>query len=187
MSYKIAIFLFLTIISCGQELLVDQLDEKILQIENQIVSNKSNLIIIVKVFGQADLQIVVNEKWPENIETTYNILKDKNGQIVYIGEFPTSESGDWALGIKHYFSETGNLIAFEKQVSYFNENCGDGIVKEKQIELYNDQFKVIKATKKLTDKSGKILSEIECGNGYVWVIDKRPTVKELVDLKGIKE
>jgi hypothetical protein len=186
MRYTTIIFLLLTISSCGQSTTIDLADKRRLQIDKQITTDKSNLIVLAKVKGQDDLLRVINENWPENIETTFNILKNQNGQIIYIGEFPTSESGDWDLELKHYFADNGRIVAFEKRLAYFNDNCGDGIVVEKQIELYDNLFKVLKTTNTLTDKSGKALSETECGNAYDWDLDKRATVKELVDLKKIR-
>lgn len=187
MRHTTIILLLLAITSHGQTTLADQQDKKRLDIEKRLTSDKNKLIVLVKVNGQTDLQKVVEENWPANIETTYNILKSQGGQIIYIGEFPTSESGDWTLGLKHYFSDNGKLIAFEKRLSYFNDDCTDGAVIEKQIELYDNQFNVIKTTQILTDNKGQPLSEKDCGNGYNWDIDKRPTVKELIDLKGIRE
>jgi len=187
MRHAIVIFLFVTISACGQSKLTDQADKKRLEIEKQITIDKDELIVLVQVKGQASLQRVINENWPDNLEITYNLLKDKKGKIIYLGEFPTSESGDWTLELKHYFADNGKLIAFEKRLSYFNENCGDGIVVEQQVELYDNEFKIIKTTKTLTDNSGHPLSEKECGNRYTWDIEKRPTVKELIDLKNIRE
>ncbi|HEY0653665.1 MAG TPA: hypothetical protein VGD65_11085 [Chryseosolibacter sp.] len=127
---------------------------------------------------------VINEDLPENIETTFNILKDQNGQIVYIGEFPTSESGDWSLELKHYFAD-GRLIAFEKRLAYFNGECTDRAVIETIIELYDKDFKIVKTTKTLTDNDGKKMDEEKCSDPYQWPLDKRGTVSELVKLKGI--
>jgi hypothetical protein len=122
MRYITIIFLLLTISSCGQSRLTDQREKERREIEKQITTDKDKLIVLVKVKGQVDLQTVINQNWPDNIETTYNILKNQQGQIIYVGEFPTSESGDWTLGLKHYFSGNGNLVAFEKRLSYFKQN-----------------------------------------------------------------
>jgi hypothetical protein len=186
MRYTTLILLLLTILSCGQGSLTDQLNEKILEIENQATTDKASLIVLVKLSGQTDLQQVINEDWPENIETTYNVLKNKAGQIIYVGEFPTSESGDWTLGLKHYFSDSGDLIAFEKRFAYFNDNCGDGMVVEKQIDLYDNEFNILNTIKTLTDGKDKTLTDKNCGQGFDSDIKVSPTVKELVDLKKIR-
>jgi hypothetical protein len=184
MRHTTILFLLLSISSCGQGTLTDQREKERLEIENQIKADK--LIILVKVKGQAELKKVIDQNWPEDIETTYNIFKDQRGQIIYLGEFPTSQSGDWSLGLKHYFGDNGKLIAFEKRLSYFNEDCTDGAVIETIIELYDNDFKIIKTTKTQTDNKGRELKVKDCGHAYNWTFDKRGTVNELVQLKKIR-
>jgi hypothetical protein len=186
MRYTLILFLLLSISSCGQGTLTDQLEREKLEIERQVTTDKDKLMILVKVKGQSDLKKVIDHNWPYDIETTYNILKSNRGQIIYLGEFPTSQSGDWTLGLKHYFGVNGKLIAFEKSLSYFNEDCTDGAVIETIIELYDNDFKVIKTTKIQTDNKGKELKVKDCGHAYNWDIDKRGTVNELVQLKKIR-
>lgn len=187
MRYATIIFLFITFSSYEQSSLVDQVDKKRLEIEKQISNEECELIILVKIKGEIDLQRVLEENWPEKVETTYNILKNQNGEIIFIGEIPTSESGDWYLELRHYFTENGNILAFKKRLSYFNDNCGDGVVIEEVTELFNNEFKIIKSTKTLTDQNGKNLTGKECSKVFNWEIDKRSTVKEFVHLKQIRE
>jgi len=184
MRYTTILFLLLSISSCGQGALIDQREKERIEIENQIKTDK--LIILVKVHGQAELKKVINQNWPDDIETTYNIFKNEQGQIIYLGEFPTSQSGDWTLGLKHYFGDNGKLISFEKRLSYFDEDCTDGAVIETIIELYDNDFKVIKTTKTQTDNNGGELKVKDCGHPYNWTFDKRGTVNELVQLKKIR-
>src|SRR5688572_12360460 len=114
MRYITILTLLYTITACGQGDTADQLEKRRLEIEKRIDTNLKKLIVLVKVKGKLDLLKVINENWPEDIETTYNILKNEKGQIIYIGEFPTSESGDWTLGLKHFYSDNGQLVAFQK-------------------------------------------------------------------------
>jgi hypothetical protein len=186
MRYTLILFLLLSISSCGQVTLTDQREREKVEIDKQITTDKDKLIILVKVTGQTDLIKVIDQNWPDDLETTYNIFKNNRGQIIYLGEFPTSQSGDWTLGLKHYFGDNGKLLAFEKRLSYFNEDCTDGAVIETIIELYDNDFKVIKTTKIQTDNKGKELKVKDCGHAYNWDIDKRGTVNELVQLKKIR-
>ncbi|GCC50666.1 hypothetical protein SanaruYs_08840 [Chryseotalea sanaruensis] len=186
MKYVLIILSLLTTTSYGQGDLINQREKERLEIEKKSEVEKSKIIVLVKVKGQSELKIVINENWPRDIETTYNILKNEQGQIIYVGEFPISESGDWNLELMHYFSQNGQLIAFEKRLSYFNEECTDGAVDETVIELYDSNFKVIKLTKKQTDNEGKELKVNYCEHGYDWTFEKRPTVKEFANLKKIR-
>ncbi len=184
MRHITILFLLLLILSCGQGTLTDQREKERLGIENLVTTEK--LIILVKVKGQPDLIKVINQNWPDDIETTYNIFKNQRRQIIYVGEFPTSQSGDWTLGLKHYFGDNGKLISFEKRLSYFNEDCTDGAVIETIIELYDNDFKLIKTTKTLNDNKGGELKVKDCEHAYNWTFDKRGTVNELVQLKKIR-
>ena len=187
MPYIGIILFLLPFLSCQQDELADHQEKRRNKIETQLIHGKKKLIVFAKVAGHDDPQKVVNEKWPEDIETTYNIARNSFGKIIYVGEFPESYSGDWFLALRYYFSNNGKLIAFTKDYSYFNGNCGDGIVKEIEIELYDHQFKVIKKTRTLTDGDGKYLSEEDCADSLDWLdIIKQPTIKEFLDLKKIR-
>ena len=158
------------------------------EVVKQLSENKDSVIILVKITGQNDLVRVLNRNWPEGIETTYNIFKSRQGQIIYIAEFPTSESGDWNLRLEYFFSDTGQLTAFVKDFAFFNSPCvAEGIAIEQLLELYDYDFKVTKMIKTLTDNKGKPLDEIKCGNSnYDVEYDIRPTAKDFIELKGIK-
>jgi hypothetical protein len=184
MRHLTIIFLLTTGLGYGQGTL-NQQEKRKQEIENLVTSNEDKLIVLVKVFEQEILKRVIDQQWPENIERTFNILKNQNDQIIYIGEFPTSQSGDWSLELKHYFADNGQLIAFEKRLAYFNRECTDRAVIERIIEFYDNNFKVIKTSKTLEDNDGKKMDEEKCGDPYQWPLDKRGTVTELVKLKRI--
>lgn len=178
------VFLFITIPAFGQDLLTSQQQSK-QAIEYRLTTERNKIIFLAKIQGDSVLRRINDNKWPDNIETIYNILKNPEGQVVYIGEFPTSQSGDWNLQLEHFFDDNGTLIAFQKYLSYFNESCTTGIIIETILELYDSNFTIINTFKTLTDKKGKDLTSAECGHGYNWAINKRPTVGELMKLTGI--
>lgn len=159
----------------------------IIAIRNEISENKSRLTVWVKITGENDFVKVLNEEWPEDIETTYNVYKNQNEQILYISEMPMSESGDWDLELNHYYSETGHLIAFERRLAFFNGPClPDAVTVQKSIELYDESFKLIKTLKSLTDANGKKLGE-ECKDEHFdWDPEIQPTVKAFLDSRKIK-
>ena len=70
-----------------------------MNIDNLESQNKLKLEVFVKEPNKETLTLVINENWPEIIETTYNVWKNENENIVKIGEFPFSESGDWEIEI----------------------------------------------------------------------------------------
>jgi hypothetical protein len=185
MRHLTIIFLLITTFGHSQGISSDQQEKTKKEIENLVRVNEDKLIVLVKLLDQESLKRVINREWPEDIETTFNILKNENGQIIYIGEFPTSQSGDWHLELKHYFADNGQLIAFDKRLAYFNRECTDGAVIEEVVEFYDNNFSIIKTTRKLADDKGNSMDENMCGDPYQWPLDKRGTVSEFARLKGI--
>lgn len=155
------------------------------EIEQQIQSNKKNIAVFVKIKGLSTPQRVINEQWPENIESTYNILKNPLGQVIYFAEFPQSESGDWVYSIKHFFNQ-GQTISIETRISFFNEDCGNGPITEILTELYLNNFKLHATVKQLRDSKDNTISGSLCSNPYKWSSDKKGTAQELISFKKIK-
>jgi hypothetical protein len=178
-------FILASLVSHGQEHLREQQEIKRQQIKGQVETNNDKVLVLAKVTGQTDLQRVQDERWPEDVETAFNILKNPKGKIIYIAEFPTSESGDWRLELLHYFDDNGQLIAFEKRLAYFNSLCTEGAVIENVVELYDTNFRVIEVREQLTDNKGNLLQG--CEKVYDWTFEKRGTVLELMKLKEIRD
>jgi hypothetical protein len=156
------------------------------EIEEQVQSSKKDLVVFVKVKGQEIPQRVISEKWPENIESTYNIFKNDSGQVVYFGEFPKSESGDWVLELKHYFDNRGQTFSFEKRLTFFNKDCSDGPVTEILTDLYLSNFKLLEQVKSLRDNKGNPIRDSNCGDPYNWPTVKKATTSALIGVKKIQ-
>ena len=71
------------------------------EIDNLQSKDKLKLEVFVKESNKENLTLIINENWPEIIETTYNVWRNEKGNIVKIGEFPFSESGDWEIEYEH--------------------------------------------------------------------------------------
>lgn len=102
---------------------------------------------------------------PESFYASYNLIRNKTGQIIYIAEYPASESGDWNLIYENYFDENGNLIAFIRKCSFFNGECAE-IVHEKSEYYYNLKHDLIKKTYEITDGDKKPLNYKDCVFNY---------------------
>src|SRR5260221_1541717 len=186
MRYTIPLLLLITA-ACGQSRQVDSLkkEKEKDSIQRQVIANKNNFIVLVKISGEDSLRKVMDKKWPENIETIFNILLNQKGQIIYSAEFPTSESGDWNLAIKHYFNAQGKSIAFKKVFTYFS-NCSPGTATSKLTQLYDINFNVLITTQTLTDNNGKKLDKKECSNEMDVGIETIATISDLIKLKKIR-
>jgi hypothetical protein len=107
--------------------------------------------------GKKSLIRVYNEKWPDEIEYTYNIVKDKGGKIIYILQTPFSESGDWDISYKHYFDEDGHVFAFYRVESIFDDNVKGGVIRNTVLKYYNKDFKIVKQNNRLEDTKGALV------------------------------
>jgi hypothetical protein len=126
----------------------------------------NNLTVLVKVPNKPGLVEVKNENWPEEVETTYNLLKDPSGNVILFLESPYSESGDWNITFAHYFDVDGKTFAFTRQTNYFNSICTEGVAYETVTEFYDKAFAKEKTDYKLVDTSGHVLDKSKCEFPY---------------------
>lgn len=124
------------------------------------------LIVLAKLADIDEPIIITNGDFPNNVETSYNILKDSLGHIVTISEFPFSESGDWNITFTHYFDKDGKIFAFERQTNFFNSICTDGAAYETRTEFFNRDFQLIDKTYKLVDQENRTLEKDSCQFPY---------------------
>ena len=98
---------------------------------------------------------------PVSFYASYNLIRNKTGQIIYIADYPASQSGDWNLIYLNYFDENGNLIAFIRKFSFFNGGCAE-IVHEESHYYYNLKHDLIKKTYEIKDGDEKPLIYKDC-------------------------
>ncbi len=113
----------------------------------------------------------------ESYFASFNIIRDKSGQIIYIAEYPASESGDWNLIYESYFDEKGNLIVFVRKCSFFNGECAE-IVHEKSEYFYSVNHDLVKKTYEITDGDKKPLNFKKCVFNYRFDYKRYTTLSE---------
>jgi hypothetical protein len=138
--------------------LASQKDSIILKLKNKkaavdqyLLKHDKALVVFVKIPGKKNLIRIENENWPDEIEYTYNILKNSSGKIIFVAQIPYSESGDWDIAYRHYFDEQGNTYAFNKVESIFGDVKG-GVIREILLTYYDEKFKNISQVNSFTDK-----------------------------------
>ncbi|WP_192822561.1 hypothetical protein [Rufibacter sp. LB8] len=142
--------------------------DSIFQLELQdtiLTLSRKQFQVWVKLPSRGFVQVFNN--WPEEIESTFNLLFDNQGRLVRVSEMPFSESGDWDMMFSHYFTAEGKTFAFEKEVSAFNTSCPndeylEGVTREKIIQIYSPSFTMIDSTYKMTDEAGKDITKRKC-------------------------
>jgi hypothetical protein len=128
-------------------------------IDHYIETHTKQVIVLVKVPGNKNLLAVKNDRWPDEIEYTYDIYKNQAEKIIFIAQIPFSESGDWDIVYKHYFDEQGNTFAFCKQESIFNDDVKGSIVRAILLNYYDENFNKVSQITKLTDKDYRTIKK----------------------------
>jgi len=125
--------------------------------------------VLVKLANNNQLQIIKKGLFPDSVETTYNILKDNLGRIIYIMESPYSESGDWNIEYKNYFDTNGQLFSFERIAGFFNSECTtdtDDPAHEKLVEYFDRNEKLVDSVYTLMDNNKNPLKRSSCTFNY---------------------
>lgn len=143
-----------------QDSLVEQLKHKKQGVDS-LITDKS-LIILAKVAGKNELVLVKDRRYPAKLETTYNLLKDAKGRIVYLAELPYSETSDWFIAYKSYFDTTGTLFAFQRLNNFMGSNCAPGAAMENLSRYYDEKRQVVDSSYTLTDTFHKPLAKDSC-------------------------
>lgn len=98
------------------------------------------------------------ENLPSDIESTYNMIRYEDGNIMYVAEFPYSPTREWENIYESFFDKDGSLVLFTRQSSFIVENKA---MYEKSTYLYDIDHKLLKKTYTLKDNTEKELSETE--------------------------
>ncbi|QHS54629.1 hypothetical protein GWR56_03365 [Mucilaginibacter sp. 14171R-50] len=132
-------------------------------VDAYVKKHDKKLLLYSKIPGEKIPVRVKNGKWPDEVEYSYNLLKDSLGKIVMIAEIPFSQSGDWYITYTHYFDEDGNTYAFKKETNTFDSEVKDGVIYETLIRYYGASLKLLNKTYSLKDKGGKPIKN----NGHI--------------------
>lgn len=139
---------------------------KALKKETDYKINDKSLTIWVKVKGTDKPQKVENRRYPKEIETTYNVLRDAKGRLRYVAEIPFSPENDWFISYKSYFDSTGNLYAFQRLNNFMNSGCVKGALMENSLKFYNREHKMVDSIYSLSDTYKKAVQTDGCKFPY---------------------
>ncbi len=146
--------------------MLDSITKARTRIDSLFNQNKERLIVFAKIAGQEQPIRITNRKFPEQVHTTFNILKDSSGNIITISEIPYSESGDWTIILTHYFDKTGKTFAHKRQADFFNSICTDGVAHEMRVEYYDSYGKLLEKIQTLMDDKKNPLPKDSCQFPY---------------------
>lgn len=142
-------------------------------IDNLRKNNQLSLELRVSTESQPIPFIVENLNWPDSIITSYNIYKNDENEIVLIGEYPYSESGNWYIEYLNYFNSNGNLLAFQNNSITHNSQCSETSVTMRNIKLYDNDFSLIGNYKDTLDTEQNEVINCEDLYDYNYQISKK--------------
>ncbi|MFT5725045.1 MAG: hypothetical protein ACI9JN_002168 [Bacteroidia bacterium] len=164
--------------SCGSKSTTDKTTDRIFETDIKVRlaahkayvdSSRMTKALVAKIYAKIpDVKQpieVVDLKWPEAIDEVYNIWFNHSDEIVCVGTYPFSPTGDWDMGFTHYFDQKGDVYAFERNTSFYNSLCTDGLAIE-QIVTYYDQHTLIDSVYHFTDVKGNRLNQDSCEFPY---------------------
>ncbi|MBC8173820.1 MAG: hypothetical protein H7X71_07935 [Chitinophagales bacterium] len=179
---------------CGDKLRSEPKEEKIIRLrankvtaDNERFENQDKILVYAKLSESDSVIKIEHELFPENVETTFNIVKDSVGRICIISEYPFSISGDWFSGFDHYFDTCGYLYAVQKTVCYFNGDCADDEVCEFTETYYDAYFIIVDSQYQLASASAEIITDENCKPPYTFEYMVFPNVPELIRYHGLQE
>lgn len=146
-----------------------------------------NLLVFAKIPGKKIAVAVENKRYPAKFESTFNVMKDKSGRIIYIAEMPYSETNDWFIAYRSYFDSTGNLFAFQKLNNFLKNKCVKGAAVEKITKFYNGKSQLLDSVYTLTDTNNKPLDASACDFWANFPYKVIPNLKDYKELKGLSD
>jgi hypothetical protein len=99
-------------------------------------------------------------RWSLEMEVSYNLIRDLQGQVLAWIETPISQSGDWHNQVVHYFGSDGRTLAFRRSSSFFN-GCPQP-AREYSLTFLGPLADVIAREYTLSDFDGAPLDESQC-------------------------
>jgi hypothetical protein len=140
-----------------KEAVIRRLETKKDSIDKLLKKPGKSLFIYAKVPGRKAWIAITNDKWPDEIDYTFNVLKNAAGKIILIAQIPYSESGDWDIEHLSYFDESGRIFAFADKQSISTDYKG-GIVRKISTRYFDQNFHQLKKVDELVDKDFKPVS-----------------------------
>jgi hypothetical protein len=186
--YHLLIFVFLLMSAPTSE----STKKKIAQIDAQVMaidSIKGHLNQNLKVFCRLPespkiIAIVDTTRWPEEIETTFNVIFDSTGRVVEFVEIPRTYDSAWE--VRYYYDEGGRLLRlqFHQTTPDAGQNC-TAILREYIDEYFSGDGSILDSTCSFKDADYKPIDTAGCNldrDTRIFVYRTTSDVKKLLGI-----
>ena len=154
-------------------------------LDNRISAEELTLEVYAKTEEGLRKVDIRDLNWPEETTAALNLWRDSTNGLVCLAESPGSQSGDWSIGMTHYFDKKGSTFAYERATSFFNSICTDEVAVE-TISLYYHNGSLIDSTYTLTDTKGGALERDSCQFPYDYPYEVFSDTSKLLRAVGLK-
>ncbi len=199
---KSALILFTTLIlaSCSKKIMKEDaiFDPKKTETPKIIEESDNALNIATRIFLNENYYVELytqdkdqdlvkvedfNNVTPE-LSASYNLIRYKSGEMMYVAEFPYAESGDWENIYESVFDIEGNLLKFIRKSSFVE---GDRLISEKSEYYYNKRHELIKKTYEIKDHKNQPIEDISgIDFKYRFPYEIYPTRKKWLKAHGLE-
>jgi len=114
---------------------------------------------------------------PQTDYFAFNLIRNKQGKIIFISEYPVTDSDEYDMIYESYFDQNGNLLTFIRKCVFSNGVCAK-IVNEKSDYYYDSKHKLVLKTYEITDQDKKPLNAATCIFNYRYEYQIHKTVAE---------
>ncbi len=168
-----------------------QAKELLQEVDFIFMRNNSLVELYTQTTDDKNISLVPHfENIPENLSATYNVIRNRDGNVMYVAEFPYGESGDWENIYESVFNDKGDLILFVRKSSFLYSDSinTDIVVFEKSEYYYNSNHKLLKKTYeiKFADQTG-IPQGVKIDYAYRFPYEKYKTRKKWLRAHGLEK
>ena len=89
-------------------------------IDSQVHAAPEGMILVAGLANDTLVPVTGPDAWPDSTAISYDVFRDRPGQVRMAFESPFSQSGDWNLDVTHYFDGQEQTFLVERQVRFFN-------------------------------------------------------------------
>lgn len=153
------------------------------EVSNYFTKDSSKIELYLQLNKEEATKRVANfDSVPQAEYSAYNLIRNKQGKIIYISEYPVTESEEYDMIYESYFDLKGNLIAFIRKCIFNNGVCAN-IVNEKSDYYFDEKHKLILKTYEITDEKKKPLNPATCVFNFRFEYKIYKTTKEYLKVR----
>ncbi len=164
---------------------IAQIDAQVMAIDSIKGHLNQNLRVYCRLPDSSKIVAIVDTtRWPEEIETTFNVIFDSTGRLVEFVEIPHTDDSAWE--IRYYFDAKGRLLRlqFYQTTPDAGQNC-TAILREYTDEYFSGDGSILDSSCSFKDVDYKPIDTAGCNLDRDTRISDYRTTSDVKKLLGI--